>query len=451
MTREQRRQARRRFLASALAGLAAIALASCSSTSTSPTPTASAASSSGKVVHLKLWSWSGATPAPVQLFNKTHKDIQVDLTRITAGLGGGYSKMLTAIKAGNAPDLGQVEYDVLPSFIHTGGLLDLSKYGASSLKKNYPSVMWGQVAFGGGVYAIPRDAGPMGLYYRSDLFTKYGLTPPKTWDEFATDAVTLHTKDPNVYLSPFFTDDSAWLTALAQQAGSHWFSTSGNAWKVGINDKATLKVADYWQKLLDAGAVKPEIGGSPEWGKDLSDGTIAAYPSAIWGQLNFNSLAPQLAGSWRAAPLPSWGASDEGTQYGGSSFVVFKDSKHPKEATEFATWLGNNKGALGLLTTFGDYPASIPGQAIPEANRGVPYFGGQNIYPIFKKALNKAEKGSAIWGPTMTSVFAKMADGLAKAATPGSGVTLRQTLNSLEQTTLSDMKSQGFKAKASTK
>lgn len=438
----------RRLLAGAAAVLTALALAACSSNGGNST--ANSQKSQG-VVHLSLWSWSGATPAPVELWNKTHPNVQIDLTRIPAGNGGGYAKMLTAIKAGNAPDLGQIEYDVLPSFIHTGGLLDLTKYGAGSLEKNYPPVMWGQVAFGGGVYAIPRDAGPLGLYYRDDLFKKYGLAIPSTWSQFASEAEQLHAKDKTVYLSPFFTDDPAWIAALSQQAGSTWFKTSGSTWNVGIDDAATLKVADYWQQLIDKGVVKPEQGASPSFGKDLSDGTLLAYPSAIWGQLNFNSLAPKLAGHWRAAPLPTWEGSAAGAQYGGSSFGVFKDSKHPQEAEQFAKWLGNDTGALTLLTKFGDYPASIPGQSIKQANTGVPYFGGQNIYPIFKAALNSALKGSATWGPTMTTVFTTLSDGLGKAATPGSGVTVPQVFQNVQQSTVSDMKSQGFKVQSSTR
>lgn len=41
---------------------------------------------------------------------------------------------------------------------------------------------WKQVTFGDtGVYAIPQDTGPMAMFYRKDLFEKYGVEVPKTW------------------------------------------------------------------------------------------------------------------------------------------------------------------------------------------------------------------------------------------------------------------------------
>jgi len=41
----------------------------------------------------------------------------------------------------------------------------------------------------------------MGLLYRKDIFDKYGITPPKTWDDFAAAARKLHSADPKVYIT----------------------------------------------------------------------------------------------------------------------------------------------------------------------------------------------------------------------------------------------------------
>ena len=45
-------------------------------------------------------------------------------------------------------------------------------------------------------------------------------------------------------------------------------------------------------------------------------------------------------GQWRAAPLPQWTAgADVGADWGGSTYPVFAQSKHPAQAAEFSEWL----------------------------------------------------------------------------------------------------------------
>src|SRR6202451_826785 len=185
---------RDKLLLAAGAAVCALALAACSSGGSSSTP----AASTGKVT-LTFWSWVPGISQSVNLWNKSHPDIHVNLDETTSGVAGTYAKMYSALQAGNAPDLGQIEYATLPNFEHVGGLVDLSQYGADSIKQDFVPWTWGQVTQGGAVYAIPQDTGPMGLFYRADLFKKYGLPVPTTWAEFLSDAKKLHAANPNAY------------------------------------------------------------------------------------------------------------------------------------------------------------------------------------------------------------------------------------------------------------
>src|SRR5439155_110898 len=88
---------------------------------------------------------------------------------------------------------------------------------------------------GGQVWAIPQDSGPMGMLYRKDIFDKYGITVPKTWDEFAAAARKLHSAAPNVY-----------MTNLAQSQAGVW---CGLLWQAGVkpfeNPIAAAKLAEF--------------------------------------------------------------------------------------------------------------------------------------------------------------------------------------------------------------
>src|SRR5439155_1885237 len=112
--------------------------------------------------------------------------------------------------------------------------------------------------FGDGVYAIPQASGPMGVFYRSDLYQKWGITPPKTGDEFEQAAKKVHTADPNAYISTFPPGNSAWFTALAWQAGAKCFDVKGDTWRVNTDTPQTRKVAAYWHRLRQQTLSKPE-------------------------------------------------------------------------------------------------------------------------------------------------------------------------------------------------
>src|SRR5579872_5399563 len=106
-------------IAAVMAG--ALALAACSSSSSGGGSSSAATSSGGKVT-LTFWSWVPGISQSVNLWNKSHPDIHVNLNEVTSGNAGTYAKMFSALQAGNAPDLGQIEYATLPNFEHVGGL-----------------------------------------------------------------------------------------------------------------------------------------------------------------------------------------------------------------------------------------------------------------------------------------------------------------------------------------
>ncbi|HEX4061305.1 MAG TPA: extracellular solute-binding protein [Streptosporangiaceae bacterium] len=434
---------RKLLLAAGAAAAGILALAACSSgaTPTSGSTSSSTSSSSGKVT-LTFWSWVPGIATSVNLWNKTHPDIQVNLDETTSGNAGTYAKMFSALQAGNAPDLGQVEYATLPNFEHVGGVIDLSKYGADSVKSDFVPWTWSQVSQGSAVYAIPQDTGPMGLFYRADLFQKYGLAVPTTWAQFLSDAEKVHAAHPSVYIAAFPANDAQWFAGLAWQAGAQWFTTSGDTWVAGIDDSASTEVANFWQQLISDHLVKVEPDFATEWYKDLSDGTLLTWPTAVWGENTLVTNAASTKGDWRVAPMPNWGSTKSNGNWGGSTTVVFKDSKYPAEAAQFAEWLNTNQQSItSLISNGGLYPADLAGQQLPAANSPVAFYGGQNIWSVFR-ANGQLVNTSFQWGPIMSTTFTQMQDGFGKAT--GGSSTLAQQLTTTQSETVSSMKSQGF-------
>lgn len=401
----------------------------------------SSSTSTGPVT-LTYWSWIPNIDKQVALFNKTHPDIHVNVANVGAGPDE-YNKLYTAIKANNTPDLAQVEYQLLPTFETTGGLLDLAPYDAASAKNQYASWAWNQVTLGSSIYAIPQDSGPMAMFYRADIFKKYNLPVPTTWAQYADDAAKLHAADPNEYITDFPPKNPGQFAGLAWQAGAHWFGVNGQSWKVSVNDAPTLQVASYWQALISAKSVKTEADFANGWYHDLQTGSVATWLTGAWGAGIIEQNAPQSSGNWQVAPLPQWQAGGTANgDWGGSATVVFKDSKHPQQAAEFAKWISGNEQSAELeFTGGGAYPASLTSLSSSTINGPVPFFKNQVINGVFKQGATQVNQ-NFVWGPTMDQVYSDLGDNFANAVN-GHG-TLNSALNAVQQRTITFMKSQGF-------
>ncbi|MGF1424901.1 extracellular solute-binding protein [Kitasatospora sp. LaBMicrA B282] len=431
-------KARPSTLAAALAAVTAAALvAGCSSGGGS-----SATSGGAGPVKLDFWGWAPGYAQSVDLFDKAHPDIQVSFDQTASGAKGGYTKMLTAAKAGNAPCLAQVGYETLPSFAAAGALDDVSAYTADA-KGRFADWTWNQVTIGGRTYGIPVDTAPMALLYRKDLFARYGITaPPLTWADYAADAAKVHAADPTVYLGDFG-NDAYDYAGLAWQAGAGWFGTAGDQWQVTLDSGANQKVAGFWQDLLNRRLLKTDPSYDPSLYADMTDGKILSDVNAVWDVPILASSVKGGAGQWAVAPMPVWDAAAPAYgNDGGSATAVLKGCAHPKEAAEFAAWLSTDPGSVGnLIKVTGIYPAATSGLANPALTAPDPFYGGQTIYDVFKAEVPHIATDWQ-WGPTMTQTATDLGDGLGKAGT--GGTTLPGMLADVQGRTVAGMKQQGL-------
>jgi multiple sugar transport system substrate-binding protein len=232
------------------------------------------------------------------------------------------------------------------------------------------------------------------------------------------------------------------------QAGGHPFSVKGQSWQVSVNNPAAQKVASYWQDLTSKKLVKTEPDFDNAWYHDLQTGAVATWISAVWGAGTISSNAPQSAGKWRVAPIPQWesGQFTDGN-WGGSTTVTFKSTKHPKEATDFAVWLNTNQDSLDeMIKGANIYPAYLPALDSPLVNGTNAFFGNQAIDAIFKDGSAHVDANFQ-WGPTVDQVYNDMNDNFANAIN-GRG-TLVDALNTVQQSTITFMKKQGFSVSTS--
>jgi len=410
---------KKRAVAVALLAAASVALTGCSaSTTSSDTAAAACAPSTGKV-DLTFTTWVPGMEDAVAVWNKANPDIQVKVQTGPNGNGGTYQNFFNQLKAGNAPDLGQIEYDALPNFRVQDGLTDLASCaGVLDAKKDFVDWTWGQVNFGedNAVYAIPQDAGPMAMFYRADLFKANNIAIPTTWAEYTAAAEKI--RATGGYITNFSQSDINQFAGLVWQAGGTWFKNDGTNWTVDLTDPTTAKVAAYWQDLIDRDLVSTNPPWTDEWNNAYNTGSDWTWNSAAWGANSIASGAPDTAGKWAVAESPQWAAGDKASgNWGGSSTAVFKGSKHPYEAAKFALWLNTSDEALTLLNKSANlYPAAKSGLELPALKAGVDFYGGQAIYDVFAKASAEVSPDFT-WGPTMTQTYNDVSDGFKAAVT----------------------------------
>ncbi|MCM4077490.1 ABC transporter substrate-binding protein [Paractinoplanes hotanensis] len=438
------------FRAASALLVSALALTACGSggddESGGTASAASCAPSSGPVT-ITYTTWIPGIENVVKVWNDKNPNIQVKVQTGPNGNGGTYQNFFNQLKAGNTPDLGHIEYDALPSFRVQDGLFDVASCDiVAKAKDQFIPWTWNQVSFGDekSAWGIPQDSGPMALFYRADLFEKNNIAVPKTWDEYAAAAEKV--KAAGGYITNFSQSDINQFAGFAWQAGGRWFANDGQQWTVNLTDDKTKKVADYWQNLISKKLVSTVPPWTTEWDNAYNSSSAWTWVSAVWGANSIMSGAPKTAGKWRVAPMPQWSAGEDvAGNWGGSATAVFKSSKHPYEAAQFALWLNTSEEALALLNKEAQlYPATTAGTKYSYLANPVEFYGDQKIYEVFAEAAGKVTPDFT-WGPTMTSTYANASDGF-KAAVSGSG-TLEEALAVTQKSTIETLKSQAIPVK----
>ncbi|WP_179956814.1 ABC transporter substrate-binding protein [Amycolatopsis anabasis] len=440
MFRDRRRH--RRLLPGLLAALALVATA-CSG---GDEPAAVQGRQPGEKITLTFWSWVPGVNKAVDLWNQRNPEVQVKLEKIPAGGQGGYAKMFSAIQAGNPPDIAQVEYQAIPDFVLSGGLTDLKPLGIERRRGAFTEWQYEQGVFGDGIYAVPQASGPMGLFYRADLFEKWGIAPPATWADFEQAARKVRAADPAAYLSAFPPTDAGWITSLAWQAGAKWFGTEGDTWTVHMDSEPTRRVADFWDRLRTQDLVKVEPTQQAAWYADIQSSRVVAWVGPQWGDAILSGNAPGTAGKWRAAPLPQWQPGQQASSnWGGSSSALLKGGKYPKDAFDFAMWLNSDPESVKLLMDGGyGWPASKQAADGPARAKAYEFFGGQKINEVFAESDRNVNKDWR-WIPTSTATFDHLKSGM-QAAVSGNG-TLADAIRKVQEQTVADLRAKGLQVK----
>ncbi|SFR70457.1 multiple sugar transport system substrate-binding protein [Agromyces sp. CF514] len=357
---------------------------------------------------LTFWTWVPDIENEVKLFEEKYPAIDVTVENVGQGLPH-YQKLRSAIEAGEgAPDVAQLEYQYIPSFVLNQSLLDLTPYGAGDLSSDYVDWAWKQVAPDKEVWAIPQDVGPMGNLYREDILAEAGITePPATWDDYATAAKAVKEKTGS-YISNLGATQAGQMIGFFWQAGVKPFGYDGKETvSINVNSDEAKKVASYWTDLVQQDLISTDVDFNDTWYQGLASGKYAGWLTAAWGPIFLQGTAESTSGLWRAAPLPQWSAGDEVSgNWGGSSDAVLASSKNPIAAYELAKFINNDHdSAMKLATEQFLFPPQVSVLEDPAfADQESEFYGGQQVNKLFAEISTTVDTDFQ-WVPFMDYVY----------------------------------------------
>ncbi|MBT2500733.1 extracellular solute-binding protein [Agromyces sp. ISL-38] len=357
---------------------------------------------------LTFWTWVPDIENEVKLFEEKYPAIDVKVENVGQGLAH-YQKLRSAIEAGEGgPDVAQIEYQYIPSFVLPESLLDLTPYGADDLSGDFVDWAWNQVSPADEVWAIPQDVGPMGNLYREDLLTQAGITePPATWDDYATAAKAV--KDSTgAYISNLGATQAGQMIGFFWQAGVKPFGYDGKETvTIDVNSDEAKQVADYWTGLIQQDLISTDVDFNDEWYQGLASGKYAGWLTAAWGPIFLQGTAEGTSGLWRAAPLPQWEAGqDVSGNWGGSSDAVLADSKNPIAAYELAKFINDDEeSAMKLATEQFLFPPQVSVLEDPAfVDQESEFYGGQQVNKLFSE-ISETVDTDFQWLPFMDYVY----------------------------------------------
>jgi lactose/L-arabinose transport system substrate-binding protein len=338
---------------------------------------------------LTVWGWDGTYEgirAMIEPFAKAYPNIKVDVK--TMGYDDVHKNLLNAIVAGTgAPDLCAI--DVLRLSQYTDGLVDLTAT-AQKYKDDFVPPTFSTGTFQGKFYGLATDSEPIGMFYRSDIWAKYGITEEsiETWDDLAAaDGKVFDASNGSVMLYTMSSDFDYLLQIMAVEQGFRGYYFSDDDSRVIVDDPKMIEAMTVMKRLWDAkGVVRdPKDGYSgTEALALLKNGTIASQMIGPgWYPLQLKGSMPELSGKWRLMRVPAIkkGGARVGYQFP-SIVVMSQQSKLKGAAWELSRMSLLGEGAKALFDLTAVLPAYKP---LFDSLKDVedPYFGGQKINTLW--------------------------------------------------------------------
>ncbi len=242
---------------------------------------------------------------------------------------------------------------------------------------------------GGKLVALPAFADSMFLYYRKDLLDKYGLQPPKTWDELTASAKKVMAGEGRADLQGLSFQGKAIEGAVCTFLLPYWsmgksIVTDG---KLTYDQEAATRSLALWKKFADDGVAKKNISevATDDTRKEFQAGNVLF--AINWGyawSLFQNGDGTVVKDKVGVAPLPAVTGGSPATCLGGWQWAVSAFSKNKAEAAKLVMFGSSPEVSKLLATDASLMPVFPQTYKDPDVLKAVPWFA--SALPVVETA-----------------------------------------------------------------
>ncbi|MBO0600491.1 sugar ABC transporter substrate-binding protein [Sporosarcina sp. E16_3] len=315
-------------------------------------------------------------------------------------------KLRVIMGGGDVPDIAfSWSGEFARMFVRSGAALDLTKYLEEDpeWKDSFIQASLQPFESDGKNYGIPLRFNGKFFVYSKEVFDRYNLAEPTTWDEFL---VVLETLKTGGEVPIMLGNASPWasihyLTGLNQKIVKDEVLRKDYNPKSGeFTDSGYIKALEYLKELADNQYFNKNVNSSSH---DMaSQQFLVGTGAMMYFELEeFPMIEENIPGNWGFFKMPDIKEGKGNQNYitgAPDGFIVSSKTKHPEEAIKFLKFLTSKESAGKLSEQLG-WPSPIIGAtntdtALEEVANGV-------------ETLKDAE-GMAEW--LDTDVHAKIAD-----------------------------------------
>lgn len=295
----------------------------------------------------------GSFDALIQKFNESQSDITV----VQVNPPDAETVLKTRVVKDDIPDIvGMGATDTYSLLAQSGIFMDMTGSPLLSRVDETYVQMLKDVSGMEEVIGIPYSTNANGVMYNKEIFSKLGLSVPRTWDELL--ATAQKAKDGGT-IPFYFTYKDDWQTVLPFNA-----LASNLAGIEFYLDRREGKVtfADRYREIAEKQLELMEYGHGDNFGKNYADGNrafargeSAMYIQGTWAISEIRKANPEAPIGF--FPLPTGDDPESNKLISGvdTLLAVAEDSKHKEEALRFIEFLlepENSKQYISEQTLF---------------------------------------------------------------------------------------------------
>jgi len=293
---------------------------------------------------------------------------------------------------GRSADFDVLSMDVIwvQEFARAGWIRDLSPLLPPEERAAFFSGPIEAVTFEGHIYAVPWyiDAGL--LYYRKDLLDKYGIAPPRTWEELVGAARTILDGQGDPRLTGFLWQGKQYEGLICnaleyiESAGGHVLDRDG---KLVLAGPPARRALTFMRDLTVRYKVSPPLVTTADeetTRRIFGDGRAVFLRNWPYAWNLFERKDSKIRGKIGVVPLPGFSGYSPAATLGGWQLGVNRRSRHPEAAEALIRFLTSAPIQKATALEIGYKPVRKALYRDGELLRAQPFF--LDLYDVFLTA-----------------------------------------------------------------